>query len=252
MAAGVMQSGYGRIKLFNDFVGAEIPVANAVAYGTTAGGCNYYLGDFAVKGDLGQTDTGVVALSKANGFVRVSGSDINGKGVSIGTEICWSASLNGTLVLETRLEMQALTTRVVWAGFCGTHADDVAEPVTSTGTTLTLVATDLCGFIFDSQLTSGAWHMPYKGGSATGPTLSTTVQSTVSPVTAECDVLRVEIYPNGTANWYINGDLAQSVAGAVSTTALLSGFVACFGTTTTAADADVDYLAIEANRDWNR
>ena len=26
------QSGYGRIRVFNDFLGAEIPVANAVGY----------------------------------------------------------------------------------------------------------------------------------------------------------------------------------------------------------------------------
>ena len=30
------QSGFGRIELFDDFCGPEIPVANNVAYGTTA------------------------------------------------------------------------------------------------------------------------------------------------------------------------------------------------------------------------
>lgn len=248
----VQQSGYGRIRLFNDFVGAEIPVANAVAYGTSAGGCNYYLGDFAVKGDLGETDTGVVAISKANGWVRVSGNNEDGKGVSIGTEICWSPALNGAIAMETRVEMAALTTRVVWFGLCGTHADDVAEPLTATGTTLTLTATDLCGFVFDSQLTATKWHMPYKGGSTTGPTTSTNVESDVTPVAAEADVLRLEVFPDGRAKWIINGNVEQEVAGAVSTTALQSAFLAVFGTTTTAADADFDYFAFEANRDWNR
>lgn len=246
------QSGYGRIRLFNDFAGPEIPVANAVAYGTTAGGCNYYLGDFAVKGDLGETDTGVVALAKAGGWVRVSGNDENGKGVSIGTEICFSPTLNAPLAIEARVEMQAITARVVWVGFCGTHADDVAEPVTATGTTLTLVADNLCGFLFDSQLTATKWHMPYKGGTTTGPTTSTNVESSVTPVAAEADILRLEIDRDGAARWYINGVLEQSVAGAVSTTALQSGFLAVFGTTTTAADADFDYLAVEAERDWTR
>lgn len=247
-----VQSAYGKIRLFNDFAGPEIPVANAVAYGTSAGGCNYYLGEFAVKGDLGETDTGVVALAKAGGFVRISGNDENGKGVSIGTEICFSPALNNILGIECRLEMQALTARVVWMGFCGTHADDVAEPLTATGTTLTLTAANLCGFVFDSQLTATKWHMPYNGGTNTGVTLSTTVESSVTPVAAECDILRLEIDPNGTARWYINGVLEQTVENAVSTTALQSGFVACFGTTTTAADADIDYLAVEGYRDWTR
>jgi hypothetical protein len=247
-----VQSGYGRIRMFTDFMGAEIPVANAVAYGTTAGGCNYYLGDFAVKGDLAETDTGVVALSKANGWARLSGNDENGKGVSVGTEICLSPALNGTIVLETRVEMAALTARVVWMGLCGTHADDVAEPLTGSTATLTLTADNLCGFVFDSQLTAVKWHMPYKGGTTTGPTASASVQSTVTPVAAEADVLRLEVAPDGRARWYINGNLEQEVAGAVSTSALQSAFIAVFGTTTTAADGDFDYFAVEANRDWTR
>ena len=247
-----VNSEFGRVVLFNHFMGPEIPVANAVAYGTSAGGCNYYLGDFAVKGDLGETDTGVVALSKAGGFVRVGGNDENGKGVTIGTEIALSPALNGTIVVEARLEMQALTTRVVYVGLCGTHADDAAEPLTATGTTLTLTATDLVGFVFDSQLTAVKWHMPYKGGSVTGPTASGSVVSTVTPVAAECDVLRLEVDPNGTARWYINGKLEQTVVGAVSPTALQSALVGCWGTTTTASDVDVDYLAVRFNTDYTK
>ena len=248
-----IQSEFGTTTLFDHFAGPEIPVANAVAYGTSAGGCNYYIGDFKVTGDLGETDTGVVGLSKAGGFVRISGNNEDGKGVAIGTEVCLSPALNGTLVLETRIEMQALTTRVVWAGFCSVNADDVAEPLTATGTTLTLTADRICGFVLDSQLTAGTkWHMPYKGGSASAPTDSTTVVSDVTAVAAECDTLRVEIDPNGTARWYINGDLKQTVVGAASTTGLLAGYVGCWGTTTTAADADVDYLAVRFNTDYTK
>ena len=39
------ESGPGLIRFFNDFGGAEVPIATNWAYGTTAGGCNYYLGD---------------------------------------------------------------------------------------------------------------------------------------------------------------------------------------------------------------
>lgn len=243
-------SEFGKIVLFDHFMGPEIPVANAVAYGTTGGGCNYYIGPFSVKGDLGETDTGVVSLSKAGGFVRLSGNDENGKGAAFCTELSLSPALNGPIVIEARLEMQALTTRVVFLGLCGTIADDVAEPVTATGTTLTLVASHLCGFLFDSQLTDADWHMVYNGGTATGPTDSTTVDANVPPVAAQCDVLRLEVDPNGTARWYINGVLKQTVANAVSTTQLQGALLGCWGTTTTAADVDVDYLAVTAFTDW--
>ncbi len=247
------QAGRGHIELFDDFCGPEIPVANAVAYGTTAGGCNYYLGPFKVTGDLGETDTGIVSLAKASGYVRISGNNEDGKGAAIGTESVFSPVLNGPLIYETRVELQALTTRSIFCGFTTTNADDVAEPVTSTTVTMTLVDTQFAGFILDSQLTAATvWHMPYKGGSAVAPTASTSVTSGVVAVAAESDLLRVEIDPNGTARWYINGILKQTVAGAVSTTGLLSAITACFGTTTTAADMDVDYMLVKANRDWTR
>lgn len=247
------ESGYGRIRLFDDFCGPEIPVANAVAYGTTGGGCNYYIGPFTVKGDLGETDTGVVFTNKANGILRISGNNEDGKGVWIGTDLAFSPTLNGTMAVEARLEMQALTTRSVFIGFMGTLADDAAEPVTSTGTTLTAVATHYCGFIMDSQLTAASeWHGVYGGGTTTGPTDTTEMDLDVNAVAGEMDVLRVEIDRDGTARWYINGDLKQTVANAVSTTTLQAGGVGCWGTTTTAADLDLDYLAVEANRDWTR
>ena len=244
------QSGYGKIRLLNDFCGPEIPVANAVAYGTTAGGCHYYLGDFRVTGDLVETDTGVVGLGKTGGWVRIGGNNEDGKGAAIGTEAVFSASLNGPLAVEARVELRIITTTVVYIGFAGLNADDVAEPVTATGTTLTLVDGNLAGFLFDSQLTAKQWHMVYNGGTVTGPTVSTNVESGILPVAAESVVLRVEIDPNGTVRWYINGVLKQTVANAVSLTTLLAALVGAWGTTTTATDVDCDYLAVEANRDW--
>ncbi len=249
----VAQAGPGRITLFNDFCGPEIPVANAVAYGTTAGGCAYFLGDFRVVGDLAETDTGVVGLAKSSGYARISGNDEDGKGVGVGTEAVFSPVLNGTMVLEARVEMAALTTRSIAIGFGALFADDVAEPITSSTVTHTYVDTNGAWFILDSQLTAATvWHMPFIGGTATQRTSSLLTTSGVAAVTAESDILRIEIDPNGNARWYINGVLKQSVTGAVSTTGLLSGYVAAFGTTTTASSIDCDYLLITANRDWTR
>ena len=247
------QSGVGRIRLWNDFCGPEIPVLNAVAYGTSAGGCNYYLGDFSVKGDLGETDTGVVALGITSGAVRISGNDENGKGVGLCSDLVFSPALNGTLVLEARVQMQALTTRSIFVGFCGTMADDVAEPLTSTGTTHTLTASNLCGFVMDSQLTAAAvWHACYNGGTTTGQTDSTSTTTGVSAVAGDWNELRIEIDNNGTARFLIDGVIEATVTNAVSTTALQGALVGCFGTESTAADMDVDYILVEANRDWTR
>lgn len=242
-------SGVGRIALFDDFCGPECAVGNAEA-ATTPG---HILGPFRITGDTVETDTGVVALDKANGFIRISGNNEDGKGVAIGTNVVFSPVLNGPLVLECRLELAALTTRVIFVGFATANADDVAEPCTATTTTITKVV-PCVGFLLDSQLTaSTAWHMPYILATDTTQTSTTVVSSQVA-VAAESDILRIEIDPNGAARWFINGKLEQSVgAGLAATPAtLLAGMAACFGTTTTAADADLDYLLIEANRDWTR
>jgi hypothetical protein len=144
-----------------------------------------------------------------------------------------------------------VTAGVVFFGFCDVNADDVAEPLTSTGTTLTLTASDLCGFVLDSQLTASTeWHMPYNGGTTTGATDSTDVVSDITAVAAQMDILRIEIARNGTAFWYINGVQKQSVTNAVSTSVLQACYVGCWGTTSTAASVDVDYLYAAGNRDW--
>ncbi len=248
------QSGVGRIILFNDFCGPEIPVANAVAYGTTAGGCNYYLGDFKVIGDLAETDTGVVSTAKANGYALLSGNNENGKGAAFATEINLSPALNGTIVVEARLERAVLTAGVVFVGLAGTLADDVAEPVTSTGTAITKVVPCL-GFLLDSQLTAadGLWHMPYLLASDTTQT-SSDVESSQTAVAAESDLVRLEVDNNGAARWYINGVLEQTIGAGLAATVgtLMGACVGCWGTTSTAATVDVDYILVEANRDWTR
>ncbi len=248
------QSGVGRLHWFNDFGGAEIPVANAVAYGTSAGGCSYFLGDFKLIGDLAETDTGAVATDKANGYILLSGNNENGKGAAIATGIILSPVLNGTIVVECRLERAVLTAGNVFVGLAGTLADDVAEPVTATGTELTYVV-PCVGFMLDSQLTAadGLWHMPYLLAS-TATQVSTVIEASQTAVAGESDLVRLEVDNNGAARWYINGVLEQSIGAglAATTTTLMGACVGCWGTTGTAATVDVDYLLVEANRDWTR
>ena len=244
------ESGPGKIDLFDDFTGPEMPVAITAAYGASAG---FYLGPFSVKGDLAENDTGVIALAVPSGAVRISGNNENGKGVALTTELVFSPSLMGVLTLEARVQMAALTARSLFIGFTDAIVDDVAEPLTSVTITHTLSASDLCGFVLDSQLSAAAvWHAVYNGGATTGQTVSTSTTTGVTAIAAEWDILRIEIDTNGTARYWINGNLESTVVGAVSTTVLQGVLVGAFGTTTTAADMDVDYIHVTANRDWTR
>ena len=252
------QAGVGKIRLFNDFCGPEIPVANGVAYGTTAGGCHYSLGDFTVRGDLGETDTGIVDLEKSSGWVRIGYNDEDGYGVWVGSGLSFSPTLNGGMVVEARLEHRALTTKNVFVGFIGTLADDAVEIITNNTTTLTRVG-NAVGFQFDSQTTINTatatccYHMPYMI-STTATQVATAIASSQIIVAAEADILRVEIDPDGAARWYMNGKLEQSIGAALAAdvSTLMAGGVGCWGTASTDSDVDVDYLLVEANRDWTR
>jgi len=244
------QSGIGRIHLFTDFCGNEIPVANAEA-ATTPG---HNAGPFSVLGDLADTDAGLVLLSKASGYGRLTGTDEAGYGCALATEVSFSPILNGTIVVEARVETQLLTARNIFIGLTGTIADNIVEPLTATTITITKVYPSV-GFLFDSQLTTSGtnWFMPYLLASGTTQT-STDVVSSQTVVAGESDILRLEVDNNGAARWFINGKLEQSVgAGLAATPATLLGVVCgCFGTANTVTDLDVDYLLVEANRDWTR
>ena len=246
------QSGSGIIRLFHDFGGTEIPLAGTATINSTAGG-HFNVGDFKVTGSLHDTDSGMVALSKSGGYARFQASaTADADGIAIGTDVVFSPILNGPLVLETRVEMVALTTKNIFIGFCTANADEVAEPITSVTTTITKVVPSV-GFHMDSTLDSSAlWHMPYLLASDTTQT-STDVVSTQTVVAAESDILRIEIDPNGAARWYINGTLEQSVgAGLAATPATLLAGIAGVWAKSTAAAIDLDYLLVTASRDWTR
>jgi hypothetical protein len=243
------QSGNGKIELKTDLYANDLAVSGT---GVPGSGINN-VGDFKLVGDLAETDCGLVPISKANGWARITGTDENGYGAALASEVAFSPVLNGTLVLEARVELQALTARNVFVGFAGTIADNVLEPLTAATVTITKVVPAL-GFLLDSQLTAGTkWHMPYLLATDTTQA-STVVVSSQTAVAAESDILRLEVDPNGAARWYINGVLEQSVgAGLAATpTTLLGALCGTWGTTTTVSDLDCDYLMVSANRDWTR
>ena len=120
-------------------------------------------------------------------------------------------------------------------------------------TTVTLTASDICGFLLSSEATDATdWHGIYNGGTTTGETPSTSVDLDSVAVAGEWQQLRLEIDTNGTCRWYVDGELKQTVTGAVSTSVDLKFFLAAEAKATTIATLDVDYVLIRANRDWTK
>ena len=251
-----IQSGRGKIEVFMDFLGAELPLAGtASGADATAALCNLH--PLVIRGEgIEDADSGIVPVADAlSGVARfTSANGAAGDAIVLGTETCLGVAKMAPIIVEARVEMAALTNRRIFIGLCGNFDDDQDEILTGSDATLTLTAeSDLCGFFFDNGLTESVkWYMPYNGGTTTGETDASEVASTVTPVGEEFDILRLEVDNNGTARWSINGELEQTVEGAISTTTVMSAMIAVAYTASAVATLDVDYLYISANRDWTK
>jgi hypothetical protein len=240
------QAGPGKIHLFNDFCGGH-------ALASTLDAAN--LGDFYTGGEGHEdADAGVATANFLGGAVAVTSGNTDADTTFIGTGICFDVALMGPIICEARVQLPDLDTKEVFFGITSILSQDeqLEDIVINASATAVTIVADCAGFYFSDELTASAtdWHGIHAGGStADGATAANQVLS--STVTAgEWQILRLEVDANGTVRWLVDGDLKKTVAGAVSTT---SDVAVCFATaanTTEFAIAQVDYLLVDANRDW--
>ena len=244
------QSGNGRICLFEDFF-AEDNIAHTAA--------SRPLGQFTVSGQgCAEVDSGIPTLIHAtdslSGVGVMTTTDEVDHTILIGTPVAFDVGLMGTIVAETRVQFVDLDTKEVFFGFTDVDPEALglqAAVLTGATETLTLTASDICGFYLSAELTDDEdWHTVYNGGTTSGETDSTALDSSDDAVAGEWQVLRLELFPNGTVSYYIDGVLIRTVAGAVSTSVDLSLILALDAKTAAIEIMHVDYLSVEANRDW--
>ena len=241
------QSDRGRIELFEDFF-TEDNIAE------TAATRNY--GPFLVGGQGSEaTDAGVPSISGVlSGAGRITTTDEDNHTTLVGTNIAFDVGLMGPIVAEARVQLDNLDTKEVFFGFTDIDPDTLSietDVMTGATATLTLTASDICGFFLSAELTDDEdWHGVYNGGTTTGETTSTSVDLDDDAVAGEWQVLRLEIDNNGTARWYIDGALKQTVKGAVSTSTDLALILGVEAKGAAIENLDVDYLLVQANRDW--
>ena len=245
------QASKGRIEIFEDFIGGEDIVANTAASRTfgTAG--------LRVIGQgIAETDSGIVLLESdgLNGVGRLTTTNEDAHSIGLTTATMFDVAKMGTIVLEARVQFENLDTKEFYFGLTDVNADQTiieGGTMVGNGTTMTLTASDLCGFYLSAELTDDEdWHAVFNGGTTTGETDSTELDLDDDAVAGEFDVLRLEVGNNGTARWFVNGVLKKTQAGAVSTTPDLAVLlmVATYGAAI--ETVDVDYISITANRDW--
>lgn len=245
-----IQSGPGEIVLFEDFF-AEDSIANTAA--TRA------LGDFIVGGQGSEaTDAGVPTLDSGLSGVGVitSSAEASEHTTLVGTPCAFDVLLMGPIVLEARIQFDAdLLTKDTFFGLTDVDPDILSiqtDVISNDGdATLTLTGTAFVGFYQSAELTdTNDWHAVYHGGTATGETDSTAIDLDVDAVIDTYQILRLEVDPNGTARWYVDGVLKKTLAGAVSTTADFGVVLGVESKGSNTETLNVDYLLVKANRDW--
>ena len=242
------QASEGRIRLFEDFF-AEDSVAHTAA--------SRPLGPFTVGGQGSEdTDSGIPTLNAdaLSGVGVMTTTNEDNHTILIGTPIAFDVGLMGTIVAEARVRFVDLDTKEVFFGFSDIDPDTLSietNVMTGATATLTLTASDICGFFLSAELSDDEdWHTVYNGGTTTGVTDSTAVDCNDDAVAGEWQVLRVELFPNGTVSWFVDGVLIRTVAGAVSTSVDLSLVLALEAKGAAIEIMHVDYLMVECNRDW--
>ena len=241
-----VQSGAGKIRLFNDFFGVGDTLA------LTADTAD--LGDFYAGGEgFEDADAGIAGKDALSGVVTLTSANTNADTTFIGTHIGFDVGLMGPIMLETRVQVPDLDDKEIFFGLTSIlSVDEQLEDIVinASSSTITIPA-DVVGFYLSSQLDDDEdWHAINAGGSASDSTTTTSVNLSDDAVAGEWQVLRLEVMPNGTARWYIDGVLKKTVSGAASTTSDYAVCLAAGANTTELVIFDCDYILVEANRDW--
>ena len=244
------ESGPGKIRLFNDFHAVRGALTDSADV-ATLGLEPFYAGGEGFE----STDAGIVFLAGPNGFATLTSDDEDTDTSFIGTQISFDVGLQGTIVLETRVQIPDLDTKEIFFGITSILSlDEQLEDIliNASATAITLVA-DCVGFYFSDELTASAtsWHGVHAGGTAADSSTVANVVLSGSTVAANTwQILRLEVDNNGDARWFVDGVLKQSVAKAASTTADVAVCYALAANTTQFVIGDIDYLLVKANRDW--
>jgi hypothetical protein len=225
-------SGPLAVTLFDDFLGDVIDDAWSAAEGNDAQ---------AVIATI-QPDIG--------GWIRMTTGDtvtVSESAQVLTHSLSWQAS-NGGLVMEARIRpLTSVADVSYFIGFTDVLATTTLElPATLSTTTITYVADNACGWLYDTSATTDVFYGV--GVKATsGIAFANAVVSTV-PVADTAVVLRVAVDSSGTASFYRDGTLVGSLANAITATTDITPVISAMARTTTSKSLDVDYVYCQMNR----
>jgi len=219
-----IDTGFGKVKLFDDFLGPVIDETN----------------DW-----LPITDGGTSAITlQEDGAVLFASGTTDGYREGFTQALNWHASDGGPLIGEFRVKcVTAITHRALFIGF--TDLVTVENPIERDTDTYASNASDAVGFMYDTDATNETWYLCGVAADVDG----TAVNTGIVPVADTYQTLRVVVNITGDAEFFIDGQYVGAVADAVtSTTDLTPIMLIEQRSDTTNRYLNVDYVYIEKGR----
>ena len=188
--------------------------------------------------------------SAENGIVRLTTGDDDGTAAVDAVSMCHHVPVqadSGELMMEARVRINtAITNVAVFVGL--TDSTGLEEPFTNAADTITAVAGDAVGFLYDTDATTDEWWMCAVDGGSKDTGNATTG---TAPVADTWQVFRVEVEADGaTIRFYIDGTLEGTFTGSFGVSpdvSIYPAIVAC-GDGTASKVVDVDYVYVRHTR----
>jgi len=227
----VIDSGFGKVRLFDDFLGDSydtfnwsVPVANS----GTAPAINV----------------------QVNGAIRntVTSNSSNDLSSLVG-EIIYRATAGGPLIIEARCAIQTSLSQMIFIGLAAAKPTTVATtiPIDTNAGTLTTDAVNAVGFVYTGG-TSGAAVWQCVGVKANADTAITAAASKYNPVLGTFQTFRIVVNENGAASFYIDGNtIKENLADAVTAATLLCPVIS-IRDDGAAGSIDTDYVYVNCGR----
>jgi hypothetical protein len=179
----------------------------------------------------------------ASGVARGLSGDSDSSETSVTSlthSLSWTAE-NGGLFLQTKVKIDTVANSSWFIGFTDTVAGTTVElPFSMSVVTLTSTATDAVGFLFDTASTNDFFHCV----GVADDTDVTFVTTSVLPVDATYNILRLELTAAGQCVFKIDGTTVATIAACVTADVDLTPVLAVNPRTTAVRNLDADYVAV--------
>jgi len=238
----VNQGSFGRVRIFEDFLGFNTPAGNT-AWALT-GVCP--VGQLSMtsvnEGSLAPT------LDEPGGIMSITTDTADNDNAALFVGVFKPA--DGGCVMECRFKNDSITEGAIFCGFTETLALDtpVMPAESSTGTLTCNGSGSMVGMLFDPDDTTDIW----KAVAGDGGQEETVYNATTALVADEWDVVRVEIGADGDAYCWLNGKMIHKFSDFLTTTDIQHAVLMIENRTGAANVLEVDYFYAEGGRDWTR